>query len=421
MKWESRLVLLALSGQLLSYGLGILVARALGVDGFEAYVVASAVFILMVSFVPQGFDKYALALLPPLFKRGEWARLHGYWRFSSRRILIACLPVATVVAAITWSADGLSLQARIAITVSCLALPAGALVHLALEVLAAAGRAVAATVVFRVVVPGVALLLVCILLSFAPAMQAWWAVAAWGVSWCFALALMGGQLRRVFSASTRAVRPVEDAAAWASGARPFWIYRVSLAVLAQAGIVAMEAFQPSASAVGAFAAALGTAAMAQILATATNRVYGSKLSLLLDQGNIDGIQRLRMARLRWLAAPLLGYLLLVFAFAPMLLGLFHAEFVDEGTTALRILALSTALSTVLAMGPTYLKHRGENRPIMWIVAMAAILQFVLLVLLVPRYGTTGAALSYALANGFMYGWLARLAHLGLRNLRPRDG
>ncbi len=420
-KWATHLSILSLAGQALAYVLGIVLARQLGVAGFESYVVAAAAFILMVTLVPQGLEKYSLKLLPGLIEHRRGGLLHGFLRFSSRRVLLGSVLVGGLVALGAWNAEGLARQTRIAIAISCLSLPAGALVHLALEVLTAFGRAFVATLVFRMLVPGTVLILAGVAVVLLPGLNASLAIAAWGVAWCLALGVMGMQVRRATPAGTWQAPVVEDGRRWAAEARPFWIYRVSLAVLLQAGIVALEALQSSPTAIGGFAAALGTAAIAQVLATATNRVYASRLQLLLERGDIAGIQRLRGERLRWLAAPLLVYLLVMFVFAPELVGLFRPEFVDDGAPALRILAASTALSTVLAMAPTFLKHQSENRVLFRTVAAAAVLQVGMLVALVPSLGAAGAAIAHALAAVFMYGTLAWLAHRGLARLQSPSG
>lgn len=416
--WGTRLSVLALSGQLASYGLAIILARQLGVEGFESYVVASATFILLVSLVPQGLEKYALKLVPASLERGEAGMVHGFVRFARRRILLGSLVVGTAVVAWVLLASGLAPETRTAILVSCVFLAPAALVHLALEVLTALGGAHRAAVIFRLVVPGTTLLLVVATLATVGDISASWAIAAWGLSWCVALALMERHTRPLL------VRPVIETASamqvsgWSVAAAPFWAYRIAIAVLAQAGILALEFLQPSANAVGAFAVAVATASIARILATATNRVYASRLSVLLERGDMAGIRQLRIDRLRWLAVPVTCYLVLSFLFARELVGLFRPEFVDDGAPALRILAVSTAISTLLAMAPTYLKFQARNTVLFRQVAVAAVVQVLLLVWLVPTLGAVGAALAYGVASTYMYGRLAWLAHRGLANRMP---
>lgn len=417
--WGTKLSVLSLSGQLLSYVLGIVLARRLGVGGFESYVVASAAFILMVTVVPQGLEKYSLKLLPPLLERGETGLLRGFLRFSIQRILLGSALLGTAVALWAWQAEGLSAEMRTAILISCLSLPAGALVHLGLELLTAFGRAWQAALVFRLAVPATALLLVLAMLASMEGMHAPWAIGAWGLSWCLALALMARQVSRSAPANLFDVPAIERRSEWRSEAMPFWIYRISIAVLAQAGVLVLEAVQTSASAVGAFAVAMSTAAIARVLVNSTNRVYASRLSLLLERGDMDGIAELRRQRLRWLAFPVSAYLLLVSIYASELLALFRPEFVHDGAPALRVLAVATANSTLLALAPTYLKHQGSNSVLFSQVAIAAVLQMALLAVLAPRFGSVGAAVAYAVASTFMYASLAWRAHLGLRRSRPR--
>jgi O-antigen/teichoic acid export membrane protein len=415
--WETRLSALSLGGQAAAYVLGILLARYLGVEGFEAYVVASAAFILMVTLVPQGLEKYSLKLLPPLLDRQDLAPIRGYLRFSTFRILLACLLVGIPVAAWASQSNGLSPDTRTTIVISCLSLPAGALVHLALEVLTAFGRPTAAALVFRVAVPGLVLALVSSAMALDLGLRATWAIGAWGLSWCLALGLMSWQIMRAAPPALLTGESVVASGHWAAEARPFWIYRVALAVLAQAGVVALEGLQPSASAVGAFAAALATASIAQVLATSTNRVYASRLSVLLEHGDFQGIFRLHRERLRWLALPLLAYVVITFVLARQVMGLFRPEFVEQGATALRILAAGSVLGTLLSVTATYLKHRGANHLLFRSVVCAVALQLVLLLLLVPRLGAIGAALAHAVATCFMYGNLGWLARRDLRKLQ----
>ena len=68
------LAALAVIGQAIAYVLSVVLARRLGVEGYEAYAVASAAFLLMVTEAPQGVDKYTLRFLPALMERRDWAR-----------------------------------------------------------------------------------------------------------------------------------------------------------------------------------------------------------------------------------------------------------------------------------------------------------------------------------------------------------
>ncbi len=69
---------------------------------------------------------------------------------------------------------------------------------------------------------------------------------------------------------------------------------------------------------------------------------------------------------------------MAFGWTRELLALFRPEFVDEGTTALRLLATATAFSVLFALAPTYLKYQRRNVATFFAVAGATTVQIVLL-------------------------------------------
>lgn len=95
-------MVIAAGGQLVGYGLSMLLARRLGVAGFEAYVVASAAFILLAAFAPLGTEKHALRQLPALLQRADWGLACGLLQFGLRRTLITAVLTGLAVGA--WSA-----------------------------------------------------------------------------------------------------------------------------------------------------------------------------------------------------------------------------------------------------------------------------------------------------------------------------
>ena len=413
----TKVSILAVGGQWLAYLLSVVLARRLRIEEFETYVIASAAFVLMVTFVPRGFDKYTLRLLPMLLDRADWSGTRGYLKFAVRRTLWTSLCVGGAVGAWAWWTRDLKADTRFAVMVSCLSLPGGALVHIALEVLTAFRRAVAATIVFRIGVPAMVLIMIGAALVQRIPVNGTLAVGCWGMAWMVALLIMAAAIRRAVPPEVLRAEAHEDTSSWETHSRPFWIYRISLALLGQASVIALDWLQPSASAVGAYAAAMGTASLALVLATATNRVYARQLSVLLERREFEAVFVLRRKRLQWIALPVALYLVGTLVFTRKLLAFFRPEFVSEGVVALRLLSLAVAFVVLFAMAPTYMKFRQRNRALYTTVANAAVLQIMLLWWLVPRLGTTGAALAYVVAMCGMYGNFARLAHRELTLLR----
>jgi O-antigen/teichoic acid export membrane protein len=357
----ARLAVIAVSGQSVAYFLTVVLARQLGVEGFEAYAVASAAFTLMVMLSPRGIEKYALRLIPALIERGDWGRARGFLRFGLKRTLGTSLLVGSLVCLWVQYFSDYSPIIKLAITMSCLSLPTGALVHYYTEVLSANGRDILAVAIFRVAVPTTVFILVGLLLYLPVEVSGAMAVACWGVAWTLALAAMVIQVRRTTKSQVWLSKPTEERHTWGKEARPFFIYRISLALLAQVGVIALDRLHPSAAAVGAYVAAVGTVNMALVLVTSTNRFYARQLSVLLEQRDYAGVLVLRRERLRWLLPVMAVFLTTVFYFGREILGFFRPEFVNEGLTALHLLAVATVITVLFSLAPTYLKYMGHNR------------------------------------------------------------
>jgi O-antigen/teichoic acid export membrane protein len=409
--------MLAVAGQSVAYFLAITLARQLGVDGFEAYAVASAAFTLMVVFAPRGIEKYALRSLPAFLERGDWGRAGGFLRFGLRRTLGTSLVVGSVVCLLVLIFSDYPSATKLAICVSCLSLPTGALVHYYVEVLSANGRDILATAVFRLAVPIMTLVVVGLLIYAPIEVSGAMAVGSWGIAWTLALSVMVIQVRRTTPSQVWTARRTEEKTTWSREAKPFLFYRVALALLAQIAVIALDRLHPSAAAVGAYVAAMSTANMALVLTTSTNRFYSRQLSIMLEQQDYAGILELRRERLRWLLPSMIIFVAIVFFFGRDILGFFRPEFVNEGLTALRLLAVATAFCVLFSLAPTYLKYKGHNRSLRRIVAGAVLVQVILLVLLVPKYAATGAAVAFAVSMCGMYVVAGRMARRELAMLR----
>jgi O-antigen/teichoic acid export membrane protein len=410
--------LLAFAGQALVYALSLLLARRLGVDGFDDYAVASAVFMLLVGIACLGSEKYALRLLPVLLERGDWGRVRGYLRFGLQRGLRTAtwMCVGVVLIAVAFG-DRLQPSTRNTIIVAALALPLGAAVHFGLEALTASGREFAASAIFRIVVPASALVCVLALFAWRGDLSGMLAVACWGPGWLLALVLMAAAGRRGLPPPVLQAVPVIETDLWRAESRPFFYYRLSLGLLGHSGLIALTLLKAPPAEVGSFAAAAATAGLASVLASSTNRAYGRRLSLLLERQDYSGVLGLRRRRLRWLLPCVALFLLGSLFFGRELMMLFRPEFAESGTPALWLLAAGVSLAVLLALAPTYLKYRRRKRATYTIVACAALLQTVGLWWLVPRFGATGAAAAYLLSIVAMYGSFAWLAHRELSVLR----
>lgn len=403
------LVSLAVLAQLLGFLATLGAARWLPVDAFDSYAVAAALFIVLATAAPLGSEKHALRHLPALLEVGDFPRARGLVLFGARRSLGVSLALGAAVGAWTLLAGIEAPGLRSAIVFTCLSLPAGALSHYAVEVLTAAGRPVRALALFRVLVPAVALVLIGLMAfrSVPPTGAA--AIAAWGIGWLVALSAMTAAILHALPTGMMDVQPSGDPAAWKVGARPFFIHRLSMALFVQMPVLMLGLVGALPGAVGAYAAAAATSGLITVLATATNRAYGRELALRMHAGDRAGLRRLLAVRARWLLPAVAVLVATMMLMAGPALSLFRPAFASTGTLPLQILAIGSAATVLFSLAPTILKFAGQNTALYKLLAIAAGTQLLMLLVLIPRYGATGAALAQTGSMLLLYGAFAMLA------------
>jgi O-antigen/teichoic acid export membrane protein len=406
----------AFAGQMVTLALSVLLARRLDAAEFEAYVLAASAFLLMVAVAPLGIDKLAVRLLPSLIERGDLGGARGFLRFGMRRVLASAVAIAALAAAFSRLAPGEG-TATAAMLATCLALPAGTLGHLGLEVLTALGGERRATAILRLHVPLLALVLTLAAMLFVPAPAGWMAIAAWLVAWLAALGVLYREIRWRLPPKLEVAAPVEEMGAWTREAVPFLVYRGVLALIAQSSLIVLGVMHQSPVAVGAYAAAAATIAPVLALFTATNRAYVRRLSVHLERGEFDAIHSARRERLAWLLPAVAVLVIAALIFPREIIGLFGRTYQDEGAGAVRILALSTAFTMTFSMAPTYIKFTRKQGFLLAASGLAVAAQLLLLSALVPRLGATGAALAYGISLSGLYSALALIAWRDLTRRR----
>lgn len=155
--------------------------------------------------------------------------------------LIIGLAVGARACAIRDFAD----STRKAIAISHIALPAGALVFYGVELLSALGSEASALALIRPGVPAMTIAFIGIVFLSSLPISSPMAVTCWGSACALVMALVAYEARRMAPPRLFRAVPIEQAVAWLKGSQPFLIYRISLALLAQAGVLALDWLQPS--------------------------------------------------------------------------------------------------------------------------------------------------------------------------------
>jgi hypothetical protein len=153
-----------------------------------------------------------------------------------------------------------------------------------------------------------------------------------------------------------------------------------------------------------------------MLGNSTNRLYARDLALVLDRKDGGELVRLRARRRAWLL-PLAGLLLvMVFLVPELVLGLFRLGIGNAAAPALQVLSVAAAVTLGFALAPTYLSYRGRATTVYQTMLAANFAQLIMLYLLLPAGGATGAAMAYGAICIFFYARLAFAAHRDAQRL-----
>ena len=140
------LCLLAVVNYLLFYGLGIFLARTLGVEGFAKYSVAVAAVTMLASFATLGLEKLALRVIPTYVAQDNWGFASGFARFAVYTIVLVSWAAALVYFLfVRDTLDGVN--PWFVLVLMTMLVPCMAVFLFLIEILSASGDAVAATLV----------------------------------------------------------------------------------------------------------------------------------------------------------------------------------------------------------------------------------------------------------------------------------
>jgi O-antigen/teichoic acid export membrane protein len=396
-----QLCLLAAANYLLFYGLGIFLARTIGIAGFGRYNVAVATFTMLASLATLGLEKFSLRVFPSYIEEGNWNHAHGFARFSF--ITIFAVSSLGAIAWVTGNWGSYDVFRTYPLTAAALVVAfvtSMALVMFLIEMLSAGGNAVLATLVYRLFLPLGIVSLIGAVHLLGGGITVRRAVICYGASWVVSLAVLLRLGRSALPAKIWKAGARVKSGQWLRKAAPFLMQSFMMTQFASSGVIVLELLHAGDSEIGIYAAAMQVASFAVLLATATNRLYAPAGSVLLDRRDWDGIVRLKKERHAWVDPMVLVFLAVILLFGRSIMGVYGPEF-GRGYPALCILAFGVAVSVKYAMAPLALQFFGQARWVLGTICVAGVLNIALLVILGGLFGATGAAVAYSASLGGM--------------------
>ena len=392
----------------------VLLARWMGASELGIYALAFSWCILLATLSTGGFRLAAIRFIGEGMVRDGTGYIRGFMQRSRQFVLIASVAVAIVgITGLTFLAPADSTSSRPAFVIAFLAVPLFAMLNLYAGIANALSRFALSflpTNVFRPV-----LFLVGIVAAWMAnlTLNADIAIA---VNW-LALAVVVGVTIAYAEASFRKTigdaAPTYETRLWIRTALPLLIAALYVGYFPELMVIMVGAFVPSEE-LAVFHICFRVAMLISFGLYAVDSFTGPRITELLTSGDRNALQDIvnLTTRLKfWGAAAAIVILALA---GRWILGLFGDEFVS-GYPVLLVLATSLLAQAAGGTVTRLISMSGHQDRTLYVFGTATVVAFVLVAVLVPRFGLMGAAVAVLLDTILWVVWLRRLVirHLGI--------
>lgn len=406
------------SGYALGFGAQVVTARMMNVDGFGVFWYAASWAALLAILVRFGYDLASVRFIPEYIRMGRTDLLRGFLRHRLRTVgLLAAVTSTGIVAFVLIMGDRLNDGMRVPFLLLALLVPLMAWSGLLEQSLRAVQMVRLAQVPLAVVRPVLLMLGVVIVGSLVgvvtPAQAMWVYVLAFSV-----IVVMSSIIWRRARPSDlgAAAESVDRSRMWRSVAFSMVLVSGFGVVLRQADVI-LTGLLAGTTVAGQYVVASKTATLMVFILTAINFVAGPMISDFHARRDQASLQRVASLAVRGsaIASTVIGILLI--AFGRSLLGIFGEAYVIA-YVPLVVLVLGRLVNAVVGPVNLLLNMTGHHAVVARSLGAGVVINVVLNVVLIPRYGATGAATATAIAEATMNVWMVVMVRrrLGIRTV-----
>lgn len=387
------------------YLLQVLLARWMGVSAYGTYDYVMTISMVLAFLSGLGLSGAVLRFVPTYVAQQNWSYLRGVVWGSWWQTVIASLVLATVATPLVfhWVSD---LDLLLPLILGIWLVPLLALQKLQLELLRGV-RQIALAYAPSVIVYPILLMGSMVLWQQTQGMVT--SAIAIGLSVLVLALVLIGQLwgfQHTLPAEVSRVRPTYALRQWLLVSLPLLFIDGSFMVLNQTDTLMIGSFLGT-EAVGIYGAAFKTATWVSFILHAVNAIAAPMFAALYAQDDRAALQRLVSKIAQWIFYPALLVAIGLFVFAEPVLHLFGSEFV-AAKWALMALCLGQLVNVGTGSVGYLLTMTGHQNQCAVVVGCSALLNLLLNLIGIPRFGILGAAMATAFSMALWNIWLNRL-------------
>lgn len=368
----------------------IVLARLMGTSEFGIYAYAWTWVVVVGALADFGLGVASQRFIPEYSERKTSAFVWGYVALARKTALAFATGVAALGAVlITLAQPWLNHYVVLPLYVACAVLPLFGLTVVQDGIARAFGWVNLALLPPYMVRPGlVVVIMVIAVMAGLPAD----ATTAMGAAFVASAVAVAGQwvvLDRWIAGRIPREAKVYDSKRWLTSAAPIFIVGGFFTLLTNIDVLVLQEFRPP-DEVAVYFAATKTLALVAFVHFSISAAVAHKFAQYHAAGDRAQLTAFIRSAIRWTFWPSLAAIVLMLMFGKPLLWLFGPKFV-EGYPLMWILA--GGLLARAAVGPveSLLNMLGEQKACALVYAAACAVSLTLCLLLIPRFGLTGAA------------------------------
>jgi O-antigen/teichoic acid export membrane protein len=378
----------------------IILARVLGAGGYGAFVNAMSWVNLLTIPATFGFGILLVRDTAVYRLQAKWRLLNGLFRFSDRIVLVLSVVLALIFAVIARFVFSSPTEAimRHTLWISLLMLPLFALYNLREAATRGLEYVIRARLPGMIVRPGLLLAGIVTIYYFYPKhLSAPMAMAVNVGAVTVTLGLGIFFLRQLLPAGAKTATPEYTPLPWLKAAFPMLVYGGAQIILGQTDVVMLGVMR-GANEVGLYAVANRLAFLMTYVMTASNMILMPVMSRLYANGEKERLQKTlsRAIHISFFLALPVG-LILIFSGKSILIVFGHGF--TNAQPALAILAVGRLLDVSIGVGSgaLVLIVAGAEKLVARIFLYASIMNVIMNMVLIPKYGISGAAIASVVA------------------------
>ncbi len=394
---------------ILEFTLAMMLARILGAHDYGIYAYAFAQMRILAIPAQAGLPTLAVREVAAYQARKEWAHLRGLLIRMNQITFSLAVLIGIIAAFVAWVLMERDWTEQYETFLWALVLlPLMALGNIRGSALRGLHRVVLGQLPENVLRPGFFVFLILASTMFAGSvnMMPSAAMAMHAVSAAIAFGIGAWLLMRYLPENVKSVQPMYESRRWIRSAIPLSMIMGLMVINNQSAMIVLGIFSTPAD-VGLFGVALQVALVVTVPLTAVNVVIAPHISHLNTHGDLQKLRRVSTwsARIILLASLAIGAMLLVFG-ELILRTAFGEEFV-RAYFSLAILCVGHCLGATVGASMILLNMTGNERRVRTAFAVAATINVLCSLVLIPILGLIGAAISVALSLtilNFTLGW-----------------